>query len=86
MTPMTPADLPDPFALMTSMLAVMTQFVQTGCPRQGALVRRQLAFLHSYPDSLLSPPCKATVRRLCGEWDLLLAGDGTVGDQPLTLH
>lgn len=82
---MAPDDLPDPFALMTSMLAVMTRFVKTGCPRQGALVRRQLAYLHTYPDNLLSPPFKATVRRLCEEWDMLLANNNT-NPASTTLH
>lgn len=67
-------ELPDPIALLTSALAVMTRFVQTGCPRQGALVRRQLDILQSYPDHLVPPPFKATARRLHGDWDLMLLG------------
>jgi hypothetical protein len=84
---MKPDDLPDPIALMTSALAVMTRFIQTGCPRQGALVRRQLGFLQSYPDHLVPPPFKATVRRLRGDWELLLAGtDEATGSSFATLH
>ena len=84
---MKPDDLPDPIALMTSVLAVMTRFIQTGCPRQGALVRRQLGFLQSYPDHLVPPPFKATVRRLHGDWELLLVGtDEAAGASFSTLH
>ena len=84
---MKPDDLPDPIALMTSVLAVMPRFIQTGCPRQGALVRRQLGFLQSYPDHLVPPPFKATVRRLHGDWELLLVGtDEAAGASFSTLH
>ncbi|MBI5898829.1 MAG: hypothetical protein HZB40_06360 [Rhodocyclales bacterium] len=76
---MRPDELPDPIALLTSALAVMTHFIQTGCPRQGALVRRQLDVLQSYPDHLVPPPFKATVRRLHGAWELLLAGRAPCG-------
>ncbi|OHC69315.1 MAG: hypothetical protein A3H93_08000 [Rhodocyclales bacterium RIFCSPLOWO2_02_FULL_63_24] len=67
-------ELPDIVFLMASALVVMTRFIQTGCPRQGALVRRQLGFLQSYPDHLMPPPLKAAVRRLHGDWELMLLG------------
>lgn len=72
---MSPDTLPDPVALMASTLAVMTRFIQTGCPRQADLVRRQLHYLQGYPDHLVAAPFKAAARRLHGDWAMLLAGE-----------
>lgn len=84
---MKPDDLPDPNALLMSLLTVMTRFAQTRCPRQGALVRRQLDCLQGYPDHLLSPPFRAAVRRLRGDWDLLLLAPGhRAGERAAHLH
>lgn len=80
---MRPDDLPDPVALMTSTLTVMTCFIRTRCPRQGELVRRQLDYLQSYPDHLVAAPFKATLRRLHGDWSMVLAGNAPAAG---TLH
>lgn len=65
-------DLPDPHALLASLMSLMTGFAHTRCPRQAMLVRRQLAYLQSFPDGLIPPPLKAVASRLEGEWERLL--------------
>lgn len=67
-----PRDLPDPHALLASLLSLMTGFAHTRCPRQAVLVHRQLAYLQSFPDGLMPPPLKAVANRLQGEWERLL--------------
>lgn len=64
-----PDELPDPAALVASTLSLMIRFIRTGCPRQASLILRQLAYLQSYPDHLISPVLKAVAKRLRGEWE-----------------
>jgi hypothetical protein len=65
-------DLPDPGALIASILSLMTGFARTGCRRQATLVSRQLACLQCYPDSQISPVLKSVARRLRAEWEQVL--------------
>jgi hypothetical protein len=60
-------DLPDPGALIASILSRMTGFVRTGCPCQAMLVSRQLACLQCYLDSQISPDLKSVARKLRAE-------------------
>lgn len=70
--------LPDPHALLASLLSLMTGFAHTRCPRQAVLVHRQLAYLQSFPDGLMPPVLKAVARRLEDEWARLLCAPAAV--------
>lgn len=65
------ACLPDPSALLASLLNLMTRFSCLGCPQQAALIREELALLQAYPDDQLAPLLKQVGRRLEGEWSQL---------------
>lgn len=62
------ATLPDPAALVASLLNLMTRFSCLGCPNQAALIRRELALFQSYPDALVPPLLKQVGQRLEQEW------------------
>lgn len=62
------SDLPDTAALMASLLNLMTRFSIAGCPRQAALIGRQLAMLQRYPDGAIDPLLKQVGQRLEQEW------------------
>lgn len=64
-------DLPDAGTLMASLLNLMTRFSFAGCPRQAALIGRQLAMLQRYPDSAIDPLLKQVGQRLEKEWQQL---------------
>lgn len=52
------AHLPDPSALLASLLNLMTRFSCLGCPQQALLIQRELALLQHYPDEQLAPLIK----------------------------
>jgi hypothetical protein len=64
-------DLPDPSALLASLLSLMTGFVRTGSPLHATLISRQIAYLHYYPDSQISPLLKSVARRVRSDWEQL---------------
>jgi hemoglobin/transferrin/lactoferrin receptor protein len=49
------AHLPDPSALLASLLNLMTRFSCLGCPQQALLIQRELALPQHYPDEQLAP-------------------------------
>ena len=65
------AHLPDPSALLASLLNLMTRFSCLGCPQQALLIQRELALLQHYPDEQLAPLIKQVGQRLESEWGLL---------------
>ncbi len=66
------ADLPDPAALLASLMSLMTGFARVRCPRQVVMIERQLAYLGNYPEHLMPPILKAAAKRLRGEWQRVL--------------
>lgn len=61
--------LPEPQVVLASLLSLMTSFVRTGCPRMAVLIRRQLAYLQSFPESMMPASLKTIARRLEDDWD-----------------
>jgi len=84
------ATLPDPSALVASLLNLMTRFSCLGCPNQAALIRRELALFQSYPDELMPPLLKQVGLRLEQEWAQLhfAISDDPVqsATHPVSLH
>lgn len=84
------ARLPDPSALLASLLNLMTRFSCLGCPQQAALIRKELALLQAYPDDQLAPLIKQVGQRLESEWSqlhLAIADDPLPASPPqTTLH
>lgn len=72
--------LPDPNALMASLLSLMTRFSCLGCPNQAVLIQRELTLLQSYPDSQIPPLLKEVAKHLEGEWKQL---HFAIADDPL---
>lgn len=62
------ASLPEPSALLASLLKQMTRFSCLGNPGQAALIRRELALLGHYPDETIPPLLKQVGLRLEKEW------------------
>lgn len=85
-----PVELPEPAALVGSLLSLMTQFSCLGCPRQAQRIRDELALLQTYPDEQMSPLLKQVGRRLEDEWTQLhfaIADDGELdAGQPAIFH
>lgn len=62
------ATLPDPSALVASLLKLMTRFSCLGCPNQAELIRRELALFQHYPDEVIPPLLKQVGQGLEQEW------------------
>lgn len=75
-----PGRLPDPSALLASLLNLMTRFSCLGCPQQALIIQRELALLQRYPDDQLAPLIKQVGQRLESEWGLLHLA---IADDPL---
>ena len=84
------AHLPDPSALLASLLNLMTRFSCLGCPQQALLIQRELALLQHYPDEQLAPLIKQVGQRLESEWGVLhlaITDDPLpAGPPPAALH
>ena len=74
------ADLPDPAALLASLMSLMTGFARVRCPRQVVMIERQLAYLGNYPEHLMPPILKSAAKRLRGEWQRVTPD--VFGDKP----
>lgn len=77
------ATLPEPTALIASLLKLMTHFSCLGCPKQAALIRHELALFRRYPDALMPPLLKQVGHHLEQEWaQLHLAISDEISDEP----
>lgn len=75
------ASLPEPSALIASLLKQMTRFSCLGNPGQAALIRRELALFRNYPDELMPPLLKQVGQCLEQEWAQL---HFAISDDPIT--
>jgi hypothetical protein len=50
--------LPDPIALVASLMSMMTRFSCLGCPRIAGRIRHDLSVLQRYPDDAMPPLLK----------------------------
>jgi len=69
----TPADLPEPAAIVASIIHLMTRHAGSGCPRLGELVIRQLEFLERHPSGEVTPMLRHVCRSLIVDWHRLLS-------------
>jgi len=65
MNTVSPADLPEPLALLASLACLMTRYAETGCPRLARVVERQLQVLRQLASDhpLLGPAASQLLRR-----------------------
>lgn len=81
--------LPDPSALLASLLSLMTRFSCLGDPAQAQLIRRELALLRRYPDDQVPSLLKQVGERLEQEWAQLhfaIADEPAAAPPPAQLH
>lgn len=60
--------LPDPIALIASLMSMMTRFSCLGCPRLANRIRHNLTLLQRYPDNAMPASLKQLAHRLEREW------------------
>lgn len=71
--------LPDPIALIASLMSMMTRFSCLGCPRIAGRIRHDLSVLQRYPDDAMPPLLKHLAVRLEDEWAQL---QSAISDTP----
>lgn len=61
-------ELPEPAAIVASVIHLMTRHAVSGCPQMGRMVIRQLEYLAHHPSEQITPMLRQVCNSLIVEW------------------